>query len=295
MFQQPFTFAYFGSSEFSVFVLDGLRSQGFLPSLIVTTPDKPRGRKLEITPTEVKVWGQENNIPVLTPEKLDADFNKELVIGEFDFFVVASYGKIIPQHILDIPPKHVLNVHPSLLPKYRGATPLQTALLNDDRDTGVSIMVLDAKMDHGPIIAQKKVEFEVWPMMYLPFEKIMADEGAKLLAEIMPAWNQGTIEATPQNHELATYTQKVSKEDGLINLDADARSNYLKYCAYTPWPSVYFFVEKNGVQIRVKIVKATYKTNATGGAFVIEKVIPEGKGETDYETFMKSLTVQGLL
>jgi methionyl-tRNA formyltransferase len=259
-------FVFFGSSHFSVFLLDSLKEKGWIPALIVSTPDKPQGRKLVLTPTPVSIWAKENNIPLITPASLKVEIPE---LHGFDLFVVASYGKIIPQTILDIPKDGVLNIHPSLLPKYRGPSPIQSAMLDDDKQTGVSIMKLDALMDHGPIIAQEKIEIKEW-LPLLDMKKIMAEKGAALLVE--------QYKNTPkeQDHDKATYTKKITKEDGLITFSDDPYVNYRKFLTFSGWPSAYYFV--NGV--RVKITKARFEN----GAFIIEKIVPEGKSEIDFNS-----------
>jgi methionyl-tRNA formyltransferase len=153
---------FFGSSEFSIYVLDELLLHGIKPVLIVTTPDKPKGRKLTLTPNEVKVWAQQNSIEALDPPSLknNPDFYSRLATSDSDLFLVASYGKIIPREIFELPKRKTLNIHPSLLPKYRGASPIQSQILNDEKEIGVTIMQIEETMDTGPIVAQKKVDFE---------------------------------------------------------------------------------------------------------------------------------------
>lgn len=152
-------YAYFGTDGFAVAILDELKKADLLPELIVTNPDKPKGRKLVMTPPEVKVWADENGIKTLQPEKLDEDFINSLKKDEWDLFVVASYGKIIPEEIINLPKHKTLNVHPSLLPLYRGPSPIESAILDDSKETGVTIMRMDKKMDHGPILNQEFVFF----------------------------------------------------------------------------------------------------------------------------------------
>jgi methionyl-tRNA formyltransferase len=257
-------FAFFGSSMFSVFLLNSLKEKGWLPALIISTPDKPQGRKLVLTPTPVSVWAKENNISLIAPASLKVEIPE---LHGFDLFIVASYGKIIPQAILDMPKDGVLNVHPSMLPKYRGPSPIQSAMLDDDKNTGVTIMLLDALMDHGPIIAQEKIEIKEW-LPLLDMKKVLAEKGAALLVE--------NFKNTPveQNHDLATYTKKITKEDGLIDFTSDPYLNYRKFLAFSGWPSVYYFVDN----VRVKITKARFEKQA----FVIKKIIPEGKSEIDF-------------
>lgn len=263
-------FTFFGTDEFSVGVLNELARNGFKPDLIISTPDKPKGRKLELTPPPTKVWAAENNIPILQPEKL-----KDFELPNTDLAVVASYGKIIPQSLLDQPAHGFINVHPSLLPKYRGATPLETAILSGDADTGVTIIKMDAEMDHGPILIQEKVSLaEKW---YEELRDETATLGGRLVAKVMPQVLAGTIEEKEQDHAEATFTKKITKEDGLINLADNPEINYRKIRAYTPWPGAYFF--KDGKRIIIKKARLN-----ESGELVIERVIPEGKREMDFQS-----------
>ena len=294
-------FAYFGSSRLSVIVLNELKKLGYTPSLIVTTPDKPQGRKLIMTPNVVKTWAIENNIKVLSPAKLDKEFIVTLAKENLDLFIVASYGKIIPNEIVEMPKRKTLNIHPSLLPQYRGASPLPTAMLDDAKLTGVSIMQLDAEMDHGPIIAQKDAFILRWPT-YEEFEEMMAIVGAHLLAEILPDWIAGKITPKEQDHAKATYTKKISKEDAELTLSDDELKNptaipakkaydiFRKIQAYHQWPQAYFFIERTDAsgasqKIRIKITQASFAGDDRTGKLIIEKVIPEGKKEMSYEAF----------
>lgn len=266
-------FAFFGTDEFSVRALETLKGRGFAPTLIVTTPDRPKGRKMVLTPPAAKVWATANNIQCVQPERLK-DF--EFPLGPWDLFIVASYGKIIPQAILDVPTHGTLNIHPSLLPKYRGATPLESAILSDDLETGVTIIKLDAEMDHGPILAKSRTLLDNKWCEELRDE--LAETGANTLADILPDWLAGKIEEQEQDHSQATFTRKVTKEDGLINLADDPILNFKKIRAYTPWPGAYFFTDKNGKQTRI-IIKKAHLENKT---LVIDRVIPEGKPEMDW-------------
>jgi methionyl-tRNA formyltransferase len=273
-------FTFFGSSQFSIYVLDELAKLGFIPSTIVTTPDKPQGRKLVMTPNVVKTWAINNGVKVHDPAGVDATFIETLKSNPTDVFIVASYGKILPKELIEIPPHKTLNIHPSLLPQYRGASPLQAAILNDTKNTGVTIMRIDEEMDHGPIVAQKEITMNEWPA-YEAFEEMMAREGAQLLANILPDWVTGKIEEKEQNHSAATYTKKSKKEDGLIDLTTDPYLNFRKIQAYHDWPQAYFMIPKEGKDMRVKITAASFAE----GKLRIEKVIPEGKKEMSYADF----------
>ena len=282
--------AFFGTSLFSVGVLDELVAQDIVPILIITTPDRPQGRKLIMTPPPVKVWAEKNNIDVLQPDPLDDDFTTEMKNTDWDLFIVASYGKILPKQLLDIPQQGTLNVHPSLLPKLRGASPIQTAILEDKKeDVGVSIILLDEQVDHGPIVAQASVELEEWPLKKVVLEQLLSHEGGKLLAETIPLLVSGKITPEEQKHDEATFTKQIKKEDGLIDLNGDAYTNYLKIRAFEGWPGTYFFAEKKensaSQRIRVKIVDADFKN----GKLTITRVIPEGKKEMSFEDFLRGL------
>lgn len=279
------TFAFFGSDEFSIIVLEQLLAAGYVPALCVTQPDKPKGRKLVLTPTPLKEFCISKNIPVITPEKLDkkeivAPFTREEI--SYDFFVVASYGKIIKQDILDIPTSGCLNVHPSLLPKLRGASPIETAILADSKETGVTIMLMDAMMDHGPILKQQVHTFDVWPESKKQVHDTLATLGGVMLADTISPFMSGAIVPIAQDHTKATFTKMIRKEDGLIELSDKDYATYLKYLALTPWPGLFFFIQKQNRQIRVKIESAHFDTNV---GFVIDTVIPEGKSSMTFESF----------
>lgn len=275
---------FFGTPQFSAHVLDELEVKGIVPTLIIASPDKPKGRKQIITPPETKVWAQERDISVLQPTKITDEFIDELGNSDWDLFIVASYGKILPARLLEIPKKGVLNVHPSLLPRLRGASPIRSAILEDEKETGVTIMLIDEGMDHGPIVAQARVEVESWPPKASLLEALFAHEGGELLAEVIPLWLEGNITPEEQDHDKATFTKKIKKEDGLIDLSDDPYQNLLKIRAYEGWPGTYFFVNKGGTETRVKIVDA----ELVDGKLVLTRVVPEGKKEMRYEDFARN-------
>ena len=263
-------FVFFGTPEVASETLEILKESGFLPSLIVTSPDKPQGRKMIVTPPLVKTWAIQNNIPYLQPEKINALEFKD----GFDLFIVVAYGKIIPKNIIEIPKLGSINIHYSLLPKYRGASPVESAILNGDNATGVSIQKMEFKLDSGSILAQEKVEIgsnEKTPGLRKRLIKI----GGELLVKILPDYLENKITAIPQEEKEATFCKKINKEDGLIDLNADAIINYNKFRAYAGWPSIFFF--KDGK--RIKVTDAVLEN----GKFVIKKVLPESKREISYE------------
>lgn len=271
---------FFGTSEVSVAVLDDLKEAGFLPSLIVCPPDKPQGRKFIVTPPFAKVWGIKNNIGVLQPEKIDEAFAAELEKQEWDLFIVVAYGKIIPKRILDLPKHKSLNVHYSLLPKLRGSSPVEGAILNDEKETGVSIIVMDEKMDHGPVVAQEKVELAQWPITRTELMNRMNAIAGKLLANLIPKWIRGEIIPIEQDHEKATFVKMIKKEDGLLDLSDEPYLNYKKIMAYERWPRTYFI--ENGKRIIIN------KARLDGSKLEILRVTPEGRNEMDYRDYQKS-------
>ncbi len=278
--------AFFGTPNIAVYVLDVLKEHGILPSLIITNPDAPQGRKMLLTPSPVALWGDIEGIPVLKPEKLSTpEVTTLLQESGCDIFIVAAYGKMIPQAILDIPKYKAINIHPSLLPILRGPSPIRTAILEDKNPTGVSIMVLTAGMDEGPLIAQEKVYIpsSEWPIRGRELDELLAKKGAELLISILPDWIQGAITPTEQEHVKATYSKKITKDMGRIDLSDNAYSNLLKIRAFDETPGTYFFHTKNDTQIRVKIVDAEY----TDGTLKITRIIPEGKKEMSYEDFLR--------
>lgn len=296
MDKEKIKLVFFGSSEFSVYVLDELKVHNILPDLIITTPDKPKGRKLVLTPNIVKTWGQEHKIEVLDPASLrnNPDLVYHLQSCDYNLFLVASYGKIIPPEIFEIPKYKTLNIHPSLLPKYRGASPIQSQILNNEKEIGVSIMQIEEAMDAGPVLIQRPHPIpspwqgegqgtegdwgEVVPGRK-KLERELAIEGARLFTHILPEWLEGVIDPIMQNEAEATYCKKVSKTDGELNLSDNALTNLLKIKAFEEWPGTYFF--DNGK--RVIVTEATI----LNGELKILKVIPEGKKEMPYEDFLR--------
>jgi len=287
-------FCFFGTPKLAVTVLDELERSGFKPALVVTRPDAPVGRGKVLTPPPVKVWAEKRNIEVLKPEKITEDLIHQIktsdVLSEvngWDVFIVAAYGKILPQELLDIPEHGALNMHPSLLPRLRGPSPIRSAILNDEREVGVTIMLLDAEMDHGPIVEQKIVDPPAggWPPRASELENTLAHAGGKLLARTILPWVKGEIASQEQDHNAATFCRIIKKEDGLLDLNGDAHHNLLKIRGLEGWPGTYTFFEKSGKKIRVQIIDAHL---ADDGSLLIDTVRPESKSDMPYADFVRS-------
>jgi methionyl-tRNA formyltransferase len=274
--RQELNFVFWGTPEVSSKTLEILKENGYIPSLIVTSPDKPQGRKMIMTSSPAKVWAVENNVPYLQPEKLDIDFTNKLKARSYDLSIVVAYGKIIPEEIINMPKLGSINIHYSLLPKYRGASPVESAILNADTETGVTIQKMVYKMDAGPIIAEEKTNI-------FPEEKAselrerLIKIGGGLLVKILPDLIEGKTKEIPQDENEVTFCKKIKKEDGLIDLNDNATKNYNKFRAYATWPRIFFFQNDK----RIIITDATLENNK----FKIKKVLPEGKKEIRYEDF----------
>lgn len=277
-------FVYFGTPYVARDTLEILIARGFLPKAVVTSPDAPKGRGLTLTPSDTKTLALERGIPVLSPEKITDAVIEEIRALGGEYAVVVAYGKILPQKLIDVFPLGVLNIHYSLLPKYRGASPVESALLHNDAVTGVTIQKMVYELDAGDILAVQ--ETPVTPTETTKeLRPRLVELGAELLTRTLPSFEAGTATFTPQHHALATKCGKMEKEDGLLNLADDAQKNWSKYRAYAEWPGTYFFVEKSGRKTRVKIVKAS---RSPSGEFVIERVVPEGKREMNYADFARN-------
>ena len=232
-----------------------------------TTPDKPAGRGLALTESPVKRWALAHHIPTLQPGEFDDAALAALRATGCDTLIVAAYGKILPASVLTLFSAGAYNVHPSLLPRYRGTSPVESQILADEPHIGVSVILMDELMDHGPVVAQEELAQPDWPVSRRTLNDRLWHAGGKLLVRVLRA----NPKPQPQVHGDATFTQKIRKEDGELNLAAPGRENYLKYLAYEGWPGTYFF--KDGT--RYKITKASLANDH----FVVERVIPEGKSE----------------
>lgn len=284
-------FIFFGTPDVASETLEVLKQNGYVPSLIITSPDAKSGRGLATQATPVALFAENNHIPCLKPEKFDENF-LNLVVGvplgtpttKFDLFIVVAYGKIIPEKLIKTPKLGSINIHYSLLPKYRGASPVESAILNGDTETGVSIQQMEYKMDSGAIITQEKVE--ILPNEKAPdLRKRLIKIGGDLLVKILPDFVEGKIKATPQDESKVTSCKKIKKEDGLIDLNANATTNYNKFRAYSLWPRTFFF--QNGKRIIIT------DAELIDGKFAIKKVLPEGKKEVKYEEFIKLVNLAG--
>ncbi len=283
-------YVFFGTPEFAAIILDRLVKADMPPPVVVCAPDKPVGRKHIVAPPPVKarIMNYEerikNKIKVLQPEKLDEQFRNSLFLirDSFDVFVVAAYAKILSENILAIPRLGTIGCHPSFLPKYRGVSPIQSAILNDEQETGAALFLMDKEVDHGPILRSQKLK--VKSQNYKKLTQELAELSGNLLIETLPKFIKGEIKPVPQNENEATYTKKFSVEDALIDLKNDPpRQIWLKIRALNPEPGVVTFLElKNGKKLRLKLLEADLKDDELEP----QKVQPEGKKPMTYKDFL---------
>lgn len=223
---------------------------------VVTQPDKPKGRDLTTQPSAVKELALQLNLPVLQPVKArDESFVSALRELKPDLIVVVAYGQILPQTILDLPKLGCLNVHTSLLPKYRGAAPIQWAILDDETETGVTIMKMDAGLDTGDILAQTKTPIHASDNSPTLHDRLGA-LGAELLGKTIPDFVEGKIIPQKQPATSASYARKISKEDGRLNWAEPARKLWNQIRALTPWPGAFTFQTSGGTRRLLKIWQA---------------------------------------
>jgi len=294
-----------GTTEFGIPTLEKLSAKGgdsFEICLIVTQPDKPAGRKHEITPPPIKVWAQKHNIPFIQPDKI---LNCKLEILNYnpDLILVAAYGQIIPKEILDIPKFKSINIHGSLLPKFRGASPIQSAILKGEKSTGITLIQMDEKMDHGPIIAKNGIPLtgaETYPELYKQLSVIASE----LVAETLPGWFENTIKPVEQDHAMVSFCKMVSRDDAKIDWTNSAIEISRKIRALNPEPGTWSNLDGKSVKIiQAKILNET-KIELPGRVYnhlgvaavkcgesslLLEEVQPEGKTKMSGKDFLNGL------
>ena len=278
--------AYFGTPQFSADFLEKILTDPELKeievALVITRPDQPVGRKQVLTPSAVKLLAEKFSIPI---NYMNGNNLTNQQFNNIDLALVYAFGKIIPADILQIPKYGFWNIHPSLLPKYRGPSPTTYPLLNGDKVTGVTLMKMDEKMDHGPIISQ--VEYAIGPDMRRPeLETELTNVGFELfkkeILNVILAKAEGPLQgAGIQDHSQATYTKLLKKDDGFVvfqkiedGIIEDGREIYNKFRALYPWPGIWTLVDDK----RMKITDCAF----ADGKLVIKKVQFEGKNEIPF-------------
>jgi len=230
-------YIFFGTPKFAAIVLEKLINAGYIPEAVICNPDEPIGRKQILTSPPTKILARKYGINILQPEIL-ANYKLQITNHKPDLAIVAAYGKILPKEILEIPKHGFINIHGSLLPKYRGASPIQSAILNGDKETGITIMKVDEEIDHGPIISNVKIQISDDDTYEILSQKL-AVTGAELLTKVIPDYIYGKIEPVAQDHSKATYTKIIKKEDGKIDWSKSAEEIERMTRAFYPWPTAW--------------------------------------------------------
>lgn len=267
---------FFGTPEFSASILTYLLEHGVDVVAVITKPDRPKGRSATPVPTPVKQVAQAHNIPFFQPPLVSApEFANTLPPFKADLFVVVAYGEIIKQHLLDMPRLGCINVHPSLLPKYRGAAPIQHTIINGETKTGVTIMHLIKKMDAGEII--KTAETPIDPNETFPtLEATLCKMGSELLLEVIHQFEKGITTSTPQDDSKATYAHKIELEDCEIHWDRPAQTIHNLIRAVTPHPGAWCYAQVRGEKKRLKIFASRLVSDHSGQPGQILEYGPEG-------------------
>lgn len=252
---------FMGTPRFAVPSLRALSAGPYMIT-VVTQPDRPAGRHAHLTPPPVKVAAEQLGLPVWQPATLkDPDFRARLAELRPDVTVLVAYGEYLAPSLLDLPRRGSINLHPSLLPRWRGSTPIQSPILAGDDVTGVSIILMDKGLDTGPVLAQRRVPIE--PGETAPhLADRLAETGAALLAETLSPWLRGEIEPVPQAEEGATLTKELKKADGLIDWTRPAVEIERQVRALQPWPGTYTYWQGR----LLKIVSAALTHEAVSGA-----------------------------
>ncbi len=258
---------FMGTSEFAIPALEALIAQNHEIIGVITQPDRPSGRGKKLKPTPVKQIARAHNLQVYQPEKVrETKFVETLKRLSPDVIIVAAFGQLLPQKVLDIPPCGVINLHPSLLPKYRGAAPIQWALINGEEETGVTLMLLDAGEDTGDIICMEKISIGLEDTALTLHQKL-ADIGALLLIEVLVNLQYGgkPPPATPQNHAESTHAPRLTKDIGCINWTKSATQIHNLIRGTSGWPGAYTFFRDNTLLKIIQSLPNNTKKNKMPG------------------------------
>ena len=265
-----------GTPKLAAVILSGLIEKKYNIVCVITKPDKPVGRKQEMTESAVKKKALECGLPIEQPQKLDQETIEKIKALKPDLIIVAAYGKLLPKDLLEIPGFGCVNVHASLLPLWRGASPIQNTLLVGAAETGITLMLMDDGMDTGDILAQKRIEIDPDDTTE-SLSKRMTETGCDLLLETLPLWIKRTITPVPQDDSLATLCQLIEREDGHIIWTESAESIYNRYRALYPWPGIFTFWKKDGELLRLKLCLISYQKQSPQIAHPIGQVFEVGE------------------
>jgi methionyl-tRNA formyltransferase len=287
-----------GSPDFAISSLRALANVHEVVG-VITQPDRASGRGRTLKPPPVKTLAQELNLPIMQPEKLkQPDAMEQLTAWSPDLVVVAAFGQILKKDVLDLPKYGCINVHASLLPRWRGAAPINAAILHGDDETGVTIMQMDVGLDTGPMLAKRSIRILPDDTAGSAFEAL-STLGADLLIETLPDYLSGKIQPTPQPDEGATYAPMLKKEDGRLDFTQDVNDLERRVRAFNPWPGT--FMDFDGTNLKVhrahvepgnalageRLVEQNQPAvGARGGILVLDEVQPAGKKSMSGKSFL---------
>jgi methionyl-tRNA formyltransferase len=291
---------FMGSPEFALPALQAL-ADNFRVVGAVTKPDRPAGRGQELTPPPVKILAQDLGLEVIQPATLrEPTAVEQLQVWQPDVIVVAAFGQILRPNVLDLPPYGCINVHASLLPRWRGAAPIQAAILHGDEQTGVTIMKMDPGLDTGPILTKRSISVHPDETAGALSPKL-AELGADLLVETLPPYLRGEIKPRPQDEAKATYAPLLKKSDGELDFSRPAETLARQVRAYNPWPGTFFFWQGQRIKVHhahaigrsksepgVNLIYGDAPAVGTGdGLLVLDEIQPAGKRSMSGATFLR--------
>jgi methionyl-tRNA formyltransferase len=287
---------FFGSHNFAKTILQGLLdSKRFNICLVVTQPDRPVGREKKLQSTPVKLLAEKYSIKIAQPESLK---NFDLNFSNIDASIVAQYGLLIPKKIIDSPKFGTINVHTSLLPKYRGASPIQTAILNGDKKTGLTIMKMDEGLDTGPIIAQKEIKI-MSTSTYEQLEAQMAEQAVPVLIDSVFKYANNEIQPAKQDEKQKSECRQISKEDGRIDWNKNSDEIYNKFRAFSKWPGIWTMWAGKRIKLlniaissdKIEPGKVILKDDimhigCNNGSIIVKELVLEGKQPSEACKFL---------
>lgn len=302
---------FMGSPDFAVGALQSIIDAGYDVTAVVTQPDKEKGRSKELQYTPVKECALKNNIPVLQPKRIKSkEAVEELSKYEADIFVVAAFGQILSAEILSMPKYGCVNIHASLLPKYRGAAPIQWAIIDGEKETGITIMQMDEGIDTGDILLQEKVDILDTDTGESLFDKL-AECGARLIVKALPLIEEGSLTPVKQDDSMSCYAKMLTKDMGLLDFKKDAEMLARLVRGLNSWPSAYTYYKQKTLKIWEAVVcvmpsgmknvlpgtvvdvsKDSFTISTGKDALKITKVQLEGKKKMDVATFLLGYKVE---
>ena len=289
---------FMGTPKFAANILEGLLNANFNIVGVVTQPDKEFGRKKELKPSEVKLVAQKYALPVLTPTKIRNEYEAVIALQP-DLIITSAYGQIVPKELLDYPKYHCINTHGSLLPSYRGASPIQTAIINGEEKTGMTIMYMNEKMDEGDILYQKPIDIDIKDTSSSLFDK-MSNLALEMLLEFVPKLFKGDINPIVQDHDKATYTHLLSKEIEHITFNEKTLTVYNRIRGLLDNPGCHFIIKDKKYKIEKAFFELASSTkpnkfiglesdylriDCLDGFIKVYQIKPEGKNSMDAKSF----------